>query len=211
MGSNLELYIRGIGVRPLGVQCSVRYAPMTGYENAGDGPSNDGSIQVFPLKYKLIPEVLREAGYKTTMIGKWHLGYVTTSHTPEARGFGHYLGYLTGAEDYYTHTKSVLQQCPDTVDLWQGQSHSNGYQSGPANNSKYFPQYSTFFFTDFLTARINDHARDQNESTPFFAYAAYQSVHGPLEVPKRFFDLYTSQGKIYTIFCTPCPLLLFLL
>ena len=48
------------------------------------------------------------------------------------------MGYLTGAEDYYTHKKSVLKQCPNTTDLWRGSSHSNGTvtQSRPANESR---------------------------------------------------------------------------
>ena len=46
------------------------------------------------------------------------------------------------------------------------------------------------FFTDFLTAHIRAHPTGGKAGRPLFAYASYQSVHGPLEVPKRFFDLY---------------------
>ena len=60
----------------------------------------------------------------------------TNHHHDNPRG--RYLGYLTGAEDYYTHKKSVLKQCPDTTDLWRGSSHSNGTvtQSRPGNESR---------------------------------------------------------------------------
>jgi arylsulfatase A-like enzyme len=181
-----------------GAMLSGRYAPFTGYEQAGDGPKDDGTIEVFPLRYPLVSERLlnSSANYTTVMIGKWHLGYATPRHTPEARGFMEYLGYLTGAEDYYTHKKSVLKQCPDTTDLWRGSSHSNGtvIQSRPGNESRYFPVYSTLFFTDFITDEIRKHPTSEKGNRPFFAYASYQSVHGPLEVPKRFFDLYEDQG-----------------
>ena len=54
------------------------------------GPSHDGSIAVFPLAYKLLPELLRTgANYRTYMIGKWHLGYATPQHVPEVRTSTH--------------------------------------------------------------------------------------------------------------------------
>eukprot|EP00729_Bicosta_minor_P031111 gene31111-12787_t len=49
-------------------------------------------------------------------------------------------------------------------------------------------------FTDLLVQEIAKHAADPHSSAPLFIYAAYQSVHGPLEVPRRFFDLYKDQG-----------------
>ena len=84
---------------------------MHGYEDGGDGPDKGddgmgtGTSSAVPLHFRLLPQVLQSAGYRTLMIGKWHLGYPTAQHTPEARGFNEYLGYLTGAEDYYTHVK----------------------------------------------------------------------------------------------------------
>ena len=88
-----------------------RYVAMHGYEDGGDGPDKGddgmgtGTSSAVPLHFRLLPQVLQSAGYRTLMIGKWHLGYPTAQHTPEARGFNEYLGYLTGAEDYYTHVK----------------------------------------------------------------------------------------------------------
>eukprot|EP00039_Didymoeca_costata_P002944 m.64049 g.64049 ORF g.64049 m.64049 type:complete len:582 (+) comp11620_c0_seq2:55-1800(+) len=177
-----------------GAMLSGRYAPMSGYTSAGDGPSEKGTISCFPLKYQLVPKLLRDnAGYQTVMVGKWHLGYATYNHTPEHRGFNHYLGYLTGAEDYYNHTKPVLNQCSNTRDLWHGHHENGTVTSGPANDADYFPQYSAFFFTSFLQERIEVHVKQQ-PTQPLFIYAAYQNVHSPLEVPLRFLELYKDQG-----------------
>jgi len=51
-----------------------------------------------------IAEVLRDAGYKTHMLGKWHLGHHSARHLPTARGFDSYVGFLSG-ESYYWSKK----------------------------------------------------------------------------------------------------------
>lgn len=46
---------------------------------------------------------MKDAGYETHMIGKWHLGSYTQDHIPSQRGFDTYLGYLNDEEMYWTH------------------------------------------------------------------------------------------------------------
>ena len=79
------------------------------------------------LKYKFIPQLLKErANYTTWALGKWHLGFLTDDYTPTFRGFhchvgrtvtltvtltliggfDRYLGYYSGAEEHFTHEKS---------------------------------------------------------------------------------------------------------
>ena len=106
-----------------------------------------------------------------------HLGYPTLEHTPEARGFNEYLGYLTGAEDYWTHIKTPVPSCGPTKDLWRGASLSNGTVtiSRPADEPEYFPEYSIFIFNAFLQEKIAAFAskyRQTNEETGrLFIYA----------------------------------------
>eukprot|EP00752_Nemacystus_decipiens_P014913 g13276.t1 len=56
-----------------------------------------------PLNEKLFPQYMKDAGYETHMIGKWHIGSYTHHHIPSQRGFDTYLGYLNDEEMYWTH------------------------------------------------------------------------------------------------------------
>lgn len=56
-----------------------------------------------PLSEKLLPEYLRELGYTTRAIGKWHLGFYKQAYTPTRRGFDSHFGYYTGFVSYYDY------------------------------------------------------------------------------------------------------------
>eukprot|EP00035_Acanthoeca_spectabilis_P037975 m.49057 g.49057 ORF g.49057 m.49057 type:complete len:682 (+) comp8939_c0_seq1:1801-3846(+) len=85
-----------------GAFMSGRYPFHFGFYNNQD--ANDYGI---PTNFTLLPATLRAAGYKTAMIGKWHLGFRSKELTPTYRGFDTYLGYYHMGEDYYTHTQDV--------------------------------------------------------------------------------------------------------
>mgnify|MGYP002630889998 CR=1 FL=1 len=56
-----------------------------------------------------LPYSVSGASEAFPFFGRWHLGYATAAHLPENRGFDYFLGYLTGAEDYYTHIKTPVR------------------------------------------------------------------------------------------------------
>src|SRR6266705_5347715 len=51
----------------------------------------------------LMPQCLKEAGYKTAIIGKWHLGHADKKYWPKQRGFDYQYGAMIGELDYFTH------------------------------------------------------------------------------------------------------------
>ena len=52
----------------------------------------------------LLPATLRDLGYQTHMIGKWHLGFCSWSLTPTRRGFDSFYGFYSGANGYFNHS-----------------------------------------------------------------------------------------------------------
>uniref|UniRef100_A0A336LBZ9 CSON008158 protein n=1 Tax=Culicoides sonorensis TaxID=179676 RepID=A0A336LBZ9_CULSO len=56
------------------------------------------------LNETLLPQYLNDLGYKSHIIGKWHLGHWKSAYTPLYRGFESHVGYWTGRHDYNDHT-----------------------------------------------------------------------------------------------------------
>ena len=69
------------------------YAPRNGYALDASG-GDSGSPSGLPLRWTLLPQLLKARGYATVGAGKWHIGYYNKAHLPEGRGFDSWLGYL---------------------------------------------------------------------------------------------------------------------
>ncbi|XP_070706474.1 arylsulfatase B [Pempheris klunzingeri] len=134
-----------------------------------------------PLGEKMLPQLMREAGYATHMVGKWHLGMYKKDCLPTRRGFDTYFGYLTGSEDYYTHTRcspiAALNLTRCALDLRDGEEVATGYKG----------VYSTELLSQRAVSIIGKH--DSNK--PLFLYVALQAVHAPLQVPERYVAPYS--------------------
>lgn len=57
---------------------------------------------------KILPQYLKDLGYSTHIIGKWHLGFYKKELTPLERGFDSHFGYWSGAISYYDHIDEDL-------------------------------------------------------------------------------------------------------
>ena len=133
------------------------------------------TLVIFPShKYGLptdeltLPQALKDAGYRTLMVGKWHLGHADKKYWPQNRGFDHFYGNLVGEVDYFTKDRGGL------VD-WQ----RNG----------------SFFKEDgYYTTLIGDEAvkliEAQDAKTPFFLYFASLAPHAPYQVPDAYAERY---------------------
>lgn len=65
------------------------------------GPGSPEDVGV-PHQWRTMPEVLREHGYRTALVGKWHLGSPPL-HNPLEHGYDHFFGIIGGGADYFRH------------------------------------------------------------------------------------------------------------
>lgn len=114
-----------------------------------------------------LAEILRIAGYRTCISGKWHLGY-RTNEWPSARGFESSFALIHGAMNYYGFG-----------------IQNNGSITNPLmelNGATYIPPHDGFFstdaFTDFAVEFIQ---QSRTDARPFFLYLAYNAPHWPLQ------------------------------
>lgn len=115
-----------------------------------------------PVTAHSLPQLVKNAGYATALIGKWHLGN-RPEFSPNRHGFDYFWGYLTGYIDWYTHTAGNGKP-----DLWE-----NGK---PVTHSGYFGHEVTRRAINFIA---------DNASRPFFLEVAYGQPHWPYQSPHR--------------------------
>ena len=154
--------------------CSpTRFALMTArwqyrLRGAADEPINSrsrgSSVLGLPPAHPTLPSLLRGAGYRTALIGKWHLGY-PPHFGPLRSGYDSFFGPMSGGVDYFTHCDSR-----GTHDLWVGEQ----------------PHHQDGYLTDLLTGRavawlgqVGPAAAQADE--PFFLSLHYTAPHWPWE------------------------------
>nr|XP_054769262.1 arylsulfatase J-like [Lytechinus pictus] len=157
---------------------SGRYQIHTGLQHSYIRPAQPLCL---PTNLPTFADKLREAGYATHAVGKWHLGHYKKDCLPRQRGFDSFFGYLTGSEDYWTHHRPGDGILPNSnhwlgMDLWDNERVA----------WEYVGNYSVFVFTDKIQQIVNQHSDDQ----PLLLYLPFQSVHSPLQVPSSYEERY---------------------
>jgi arylsulfatase A-like enzyme len=116
-----------------------------------------------PLEEVTIATRLKAAGYRTAMVGKWHLGFAPRFR-PMARGFEEFFGFLAGAHSY-------VNPMPERNPLYDGDTV---VREAP---------YLTDAFAERAAAFID---RQRGSAQPFFLYLAFNAVHVPNQATERY-------------------------
>ena len=117
-----------------------------------------------------LPQLLRDAGYHTYMVGKWHLGKAP-DQIPAARGFERDFSLLDGAGSYWDMT-NFTGASPQSVFTEDGR-----YLTKLPDD-----YYATKTYTDKLIGFID---ANRGDGKPFFAYVAHQAPHDPYHLPRE--------------------------
>ena len=116
----------------------------------------------------LLPQALKEAGYETAIIGKWHLGHSDRKYWPRQRGFDYQYGPLIGEIDYFTHKQHGV------LDWYR--------------NNKPIKEvgYSTTLLGDDAVRLLTAH----DPAVPLCLYLTFNAPHTPYQAPQAYLDRY---------------------
>jgi arylsulfatase A-like enzyme len=127
-----------------------------------------GQTYGLPTDEWLLPQALKEAGYSTAIVGKWHLGHADRKYWPRQRGFDYHYGAVLGEIDYNTHSEHGV---------------TDWYRDNKPVKEK---GYVTQLLGDDAVKVINAH----NTAAPLFLYLTFTSPHAPYQAPQEYVDRY---------------------
>jgi arylsulfatase A-like enzyme len=149
-----------------------RYQQRFGHEfNTGPPPGSLEEHVGLPLTEVTLADLMKQAGYVTGAVGKWHLGMRPKYH-PLKRGFDEFFGFQHGGHSY-------LRLKPDSY---------NPIQRG--TEPVHEKEYLTDAFTREAVAFIEHH-----HDEPFFLYLTYNAVHTPMEATEKYLSRLSSIGN----------------
>jgi arylsulfatase A-like enzyme len=116
----------------------------------------------------LLSQALKEAGYTTAIVGKWHLGHADRKYWPRQRGFDYQYGPLLGEIDYFTHEAHGVMD-------W--------YRDNKPVKEK---GYATTLIGEDAVRLIEKH----DPKAPLFLYLTFTAPHAPYQAPQNYLDMY---------------------
>jgi arylsulfatase A-like enzyme len=123
-----------------------------------------------PTDEWLLPQALKQAGYSTAIVGKWHLGHAKREFWPRQRGFDYHYGPLIGEIDYFTHA-------------------AHGVRDWYRDNK---PVKEAGYVTTLLGQDASRLIDRHDPSKPLFLYLAFTAPHSPYQAPQKYLDDYRS-------------------
>ncbi len=129
-----------------------------------------------PPETPTLASALKPLGYRTGLVGKWHLG-LDEACRPHNHGFDEWFGFMAGCIDYYSHIfywGMADGRTGPTHDLWENNREIY-------DNGRYFTEMITERAVDFVRRAAQDEA-------PFFLYVPYNAPHYPMHAPAQYLD-----------------------
>ncbi|GBP48054.1 Arylsulfatase B [Eumeta japonica] len=149
-----------------------KYAHRLGMQGHPIVVSEDRGI---PLNEKLLPQYLKELGYATHLVGKWHVGHSREAYLPTSRGFDSHFGHRSGFIDYYEY---IIEE-----------KLSTGKVAGLDLYRNLTPAWDVEgYITDVYTHEALKLIKYRDKNKPFFLQLAHSAPHSanegaPLQAP----------------------------
>ncbi|MHC4445791.1 MAG: arylsulfatase B [Planctomycetota bacterium] len=121
-----------------------------------------------PLEERTLAQALKEVGYRTAIVGKWHLGHHQRAYLPTKRGFDHQYGHYNGALNYFTHMRD------EGLD-WHRDDK---------------PLKEEGYTTNLITREAVRIVESHNPAQPLFLYVPFNAPHAKLVAPQEYIDRY---------------------
>lgn len=141
-------------------------------------PGNAGPGTGLRSEQYTMAEMFKDAGYKTALVGKWHLGQVKEQQ-PGAHGFDYSFGHLGGCIDNYSH-----------FFYWAGPNRHDLFRNGKEiyRDGQFFPDLMVAEASAFM---------EKNRSNPFFIFYALNTPHYPYQGTPEWLEYYREKGVEY--------------
>ena len=142
-----------------------RYPMRHGLQTAVIFPNHKYGL---PTDERTLPQSLQEVGYRTYMVGKWHLGHADRKYWPNQRGFDHFYGNCVGEVDYFTKERAGVLD-------WQ-------------RNGQFIKEEG--YFTTQIGNEAVSLIEQHDQTKPMFLYFASLAPHAPFQAPQADIDAY---------------------
>jgi arylsulfatase A-like enzyme len=167
-GARLEhFYVQPFSTQTRAAALTGRYPMRYGLQTM---QIQHASQFALPADELLLPKVLQESGYRTALIGKWHLGHARRDDLPNQRGYDHFYGHLGGEIDQDKHLDAGGKP-----DWWRNEKRVK--ETG----------YATALLAREAAALIGRH----DPAMPLFMHLSLAAPQAPLRATKPFIDFYT--------------------
>jgi len=188
-----------------------RYQTRFGHELLPIGQQNLDPLAGMSLSERTLADELKAAGYRTGMVGKWHLGAAPGYH-PLDRGFEEFFGFLNEGHFYvpppYTGVASFLrrQELPPGAGtrwtegdvVWSSEAGGDEPPYDADNpllrGRRVIDEHE--YLTDAMTREAIGYI-DRRQREPFFLYLAYNAVHSPMQCSKAYLERFSHIKDIH--------------
>lgn len=180
-----------------------RYQQRFGFE-FNNGPAKRDAEEGLGLDVGEVTlgQALRENGYHTGLIGKWHLG-AQKQFYPTNRGYDEFVGLLSGATSYIDLNQPgvINYQSPRYPDS-RTAAERDQYTQIVEGPDRHIVDNHKEYLTEYFGRRGAEYVRRNARSDkPFFLYMAFTAPHDPLTVTKKYYDRFphikTEHHRIY--------------